>query len=88
MPRWFITTIGFVAASLTTFSFMPQFVKIVRFRRTDGVSLWMMVQLFVGLILWSVYGFMSGDIVIIVANVVGGTIVGLTIIAYLVFRER
>ncbi|HEU0306257.1 MAG TPA: SemiSWEET transporter [Lysobacter sp.] len=61
---------GFVAATLTTFSFVPQAVKTIRTRDTRGISLWMYVTFTVGIAFWLGYGLFLESWPMIVANVV------------------
>jgi MtN3 and saliva related transmembrane protein len=70
------TMLGFVAAALTSLSYIPQLRKALPRGATDDLSLKMLVALFAGLSLWCIYGFVKGDIVIIVANFVGVALVG------------
>ena len=65
-----ISTIGVIAALLTTGSFLPQLVKIVRTRRADGISITMYAVFTFGIAMWIVYGVLRRDTVIIAANVV------------------
>lgn len=62
--------IGGAAGILTTVSFVPQVVKVVRERDTRAISLRMYVAFTLGVALWCVYGIMTARISIIVANVV------------------
>jgi MtN3 and saliva related transmembrane protein len=59
---------GYVAAILTTTSFVPQVFLTWKTRRTDGVSLVMYGILTVGVALWFVYGLQIGAMPVIVAN--------------------
>ncbi len=77
-----INVVGFCAAALTTFSFLPQFIKIIKIKKTQGLSLLMMIQIEIGLVLWIIYGLLRKDIVLISANSVGFLIVLATLIAY------
>tara|TARA_R110000868_G_scaffold19374_5_gene83535 strand:- start:293 stop:577 length:285 start_codon:yes stop_codon:yes gene_type:complete len=63
-------TIGYIAATLTTISFVPQAIKTIRTRDTEGISVLMYLGFAVGVFLWMVYGFVRDDMVIIVANAV------------------
>ncbi len=81
-----INLIGFTAATLTTFSFVPQFIKLLKTKETAGLSLIMMIQISSGLALWVVYGYLRKDIVLIAANAVGFIIVFCTIIIYLTLK--
>ena len=61
---------GFVAAALTTFSFVPQAVKTIRSKDTRGISLWMYVTFTVGIVFWLGYGIVLMSWPMIIANVV------------------
>lgn len=60
--------IGFLAAALTTFSFLPQAVLILRTRQTHDISLTMYLMLNVGIMCWLVYGWAQDDLALILAN--------------------
>ena len=64
----FYESIGIIAAILTTSSFIPQVYKIYKEKKAQGVSLTMYLIMFVGVLLWLVYGILIGSIAIIVAN--------------------
>ncbi len=61
-------SIGITAAILTTSSFIPQVYKIYKEKKAQGVSLTMYFIMFVGVLLWLVYGVLIGSIAIIIAN--------------------
>jgi MtN3 and saliva related transmembrane protein len=63
-----LENIGYLAAVLTTFSFLPQAVLTLRTRKTDEISLIMYLMLNVGIACWLVYGLVRGDLAIILAN--------------------
>ena len=75
----FISALGFVAAALTSLSYIPQVQKALPKDSTGDLSLKMLVALFAGLALWIVYGLMVEDIVIVIANCVGGALVGVVL---------
>ena len=63
-------TIGYIAAALTTGSFVPQAVLTLRTRDVSGISLAMYSAFTAGVALWLVYGMMLGQWPIVVANAV------------------
>jgi len=65
-----ITALGLFAGTLTTLSFLPQVIKAWKTRSTRDISLGMFSMFCTGVFLWVVYGFLVGDIPVIVANVV------------------
>ena len=64
----FNESIGIIAAILTTSAFIPQVYKIYKEKKAQGVSLTMYLIMFVGVLLWLVYGILIGSIAIIIAN--------------------
>lgn len=66
----FMEIVGYVAATLTTVSFVPQVVQTFRTRNTEGISLAMYGMLVAGVALWTAYGLAIGSMPIIVANAI------------------
>lgn len=60
--------IGYLAALLTTFSFLPQAVLTLRTRKTDEISLAMFLMLNLGVACWLAYGLVIEDLAIMLAN--------------------
>ena len=52
-----IEIIGLLAASFTTFAFVPQVFKIWKNKNAEGVSVSMYVIMLVGICIWLYYGF-------------------------------
>lgn len=65
-----VTIIGFVAASLTTFAFLPQAIKTWKTKSTKDISLFMFSALNTGIFLWLIYGLMLNEYPIIFANLI------------------
>lgn len=53
--------IGFIAACLTTFGFVPQLIKILRTKDTSAISLGMYAMTVSGIALWFIHGVMIAD---------------------------
>jgi len=62
--------VGVAASICTTLSFLPQLIKMIRTKKAGDVSYLMLIVLFVGGILWIIYGVMRDDWIIIVSNCV------------------
>lgn len=60
--------IGTIAAILTTASFLPQAIKVIKTQDTKGISLIMYLMNVTGIFLWFVYGIMIRDGALIGAN--------------------
>jgi MtN3 and saliva related transmembrane protein len=65
-----VDLMGYMAATLTTLSFVPQAVHTFRSRDVSGISLGMYGVFTVGILLWLVYGLMLGAWPIVAANAV------------------
>jgi MtN3 and saliva related transmembrane protein len=70
-----LETLGFIAAILTTLSFLPQALRIHRLRSADDVSLTMYLMMVTGQGLWLGYGIMIASPSMIGANVVAMSLV-------------
>lgn len=70
--------IGVVAAVMTTGSFLPQAIKVLRTRETGAISLIMYSMFTTGVALWLAYGVLTAQWSITIANtitlVLAGTI--------------
>ena len=75
--------IGLIAAVCTSFAFVPQFMKVWKTKQTKDLSLRMYSIMFLGILLWLVYGILIDSLSIILANVVTATLVG-TILVYII----
>ncbi len=62
--------IGYVAAILTTASFVPQVVHVVRTRDTHAISRTMYLAFCLGIAMWLLYGIVLASPPIILANAV------------------
>ena len=60
--------IGYLAATLTTASFVPQVLQTLRTKDVSGISLGMYSVFTVGIALWLVYGIFLGAWPIVIAN--------------------
>ncbi|CAM3633508.1 SemiSWEET family sugar transporter [Litorimonas haliclonae] len=78
--------VGFCAAIMTTLSFVPQIVLIIRTRRTSGISLLMYSIYVVGIVMWFAYGVMTGSLPLILSQTVTLVITGS--ILFIAARER
>lgn len=81
-----IKIIGLVAASLTTFAFLPQAIKTWRSKSTHDLSPLMFSMLCLGILLWLIYGIVINDLTIILAN---GVTLGLaSTIMYFIIKDN
>jgi len=64
----YITISGLVAGALTVVAFFPQLMKVWKTRSTKDISLGMFSIFCVGVFLWFVYGILTNDPPVIIAN--------------------
>jgi len=62
--------IGFIAAILTSASFIPQAIQVIKTKDTSGISLLMYSMFVLGVALWTIHGFIINDLAVIGANIV------------------
>ncbi|MFZ2356224.1 MAG: SemiSWEET family transporter [Candidatus Omnitrophota bacterium] len=62
--------IGISAATLTTFSFMPQIIKVLKNKSIKDVSIITLFQFGIGVTLWAIYGIHLKNMIIIMANII------------------
>ncbi len=62
------TIIGMAASACTAASMIPQLIKVIKEKKSENVSLLMLIVLFVGLGLWVYYGSLKNDLIIIISN--------------------
>jgi MtN3 and saliva related transmembrane protein len=72
-----ISTIGMLAAALTTAAYIPQAYKTIKTRSTKDLSLVTFSMLFVGTILWFIYGLYIRDTPLMLANGITATLSGI-----------
>jgi MtN3 and saliva related transmembrane protein len=70
MEGFAIKLLGFAAATCTSLAYAPQFVKVWRTRSTEDISLGMLLVMVLGLVLWLLYGLLSGDAPLVAANTI------------------
>jgi MtN3 and saliva related transmembrane protein len=83
------TVIGGIAALLSTVSFLPQAIKIIRTRDTESISTGMYAVTVVGFVLWTAYGVLLPQWPVIASNgiclMVSGFILAMKILPH---RDR
>jgi MtN3 and saliva related transmembrane protein len=71
MQTMLATLIGFAAGCIGLYSFVPQVVKCCRTGDTAAISLRMFAVRTVGLLLWTVYGFVIGSLAVLIFSALG-----------------
>ena len=72
--------VGLVAATLTTFAYVPQIRRILKTRSAHDISWWMFGIMTVGATLWLVWGLATNAVPVIAANVVTLALLALILI--------
>lgn len=80
-----LTALGLLAAALTTAANIPQVIKCWRTREADDISMAMIVTLGSGLALWTIYGALRGDMVVVIGNAIALLIAGALLVMKLRF---
>ncbi|MEM6261793.1 MAG: SemiSWEET transporter [Bacteroidota bacterium] len=82
-----IEGIGFLAGVLTTISFLPQVIKTWKSRSAKDLSLGMFSIFCTGVLLWLVYGLLTSNGPVVMANLMTLILAGTILVFKLVFRE-
>lgn len=72
--------IGYVAGAFTTVAFLPQLARALRTRSTGDLSFPMLVFMFSGVSLWSLYGVLVAALPIIVPNAIMGCLIAVLMV--------
>jgi MtN3 and saliva related transmembrane protein len=72
-----VSTIGLIAALLTTAAYIPQAYKTIRTRSTKDLSIITFSMLFFGTILWFIYGLYIHDTPLMLANGITAALSGI-----------
>lgn len=64
------TIIGLIAATLATISFIPQVIQAFKTHNTKGISLPMYIIFVIAVFLWTIYGLLIKDPVVLIANAI------------------
>jgi len=65
-----VNLIGYVAATLTTISFLPQLIRVVKLRSARDISLGMFLIFSVGTLFWFLYGLLAHSFPVLIANAI------------------
>ncbi len=80
----FLGTIGILAGTLTTLSFLPQVLKVWSNKSAGDISFGWLLTFLTGILLWAFYGLRIGSFPVLISNIV--TI--LLVLIILVFKIR
>lgn len=80
--------IGIVAGICTAISLLPQLIKLIREKKAEAISGFMLIILLAGLALWICYGVMKDDYPIIITNSFSFTINSLIIFFTFKYKRK
>ena len=79
---------GIVASVFSALSLVPQLIKLIKEKKAGDISVAMLVILFIGLSLWTYYGVLNKDWIIIISNSFSLIINGLIVVFTLKYKEK
>jgi len=77
--------IGYIAATLTTASFLPQAILTIKTKDTDSLSLSMYSIFTLGVLFWLIYGVYKSDNAIVFANAIT-LLLALSILSFKIYN--
>lgn len=60
--------VGIIAGIFTSVSLLPQLIKIIREKKAEAISYFMLIILMIGISGWVYYGYLKSDLPIIITN--------------------
>ena len=79
--------IGIAAGVLTATSLLPQLIKLIKEKKAEDISGWMLGLLMLGLGLWTAYGILRNDWPIIITNSFSFLVNGIIIILSIKYKR-
>ena len=76
--------IGLIAAVLTTAAYVPQVYKTWKTKSAGNISLTMYIAMFIGILLWLIYGIHLNSLAMILAN----SVTAILTLIILIFKLR
>jgi MtN3 and saliva related transmembrane protein len=80
--------LGIAAGFCTAISLLPQLIKLIKKKKAEEISLFYLIILLTGLILWIIYGVVKKDIPIIATNVVSLVLNVITIVIGVYYKKN
>lgn len=80
--------LGLIAGGITSVAMLPQFIKVLKDKDVEDLSLVMILTLISGLSLWVWYGFLKDELPIILSNAFAVLVNICLLIAYFVYRKK
>ena len=87
MHSWLPTAVGLLAGMLSTWSFVPQILKVWREGDTDAIASRMFALRSLGVTLWAVYGFGIGSLPVLIFSVLN-LVLSTTILVFKIRGSR
>jgi MtN3 and saliva related transmembrane protein len=81
-----ITILGLTAGAISTFSGLPQIIKIVTTRKTRDLSLITLIMLCTSSVLWLAYGIAVRDLPLIATNAVASVFSSSALVFKLIYK--
>jgi len=82
-----VESIGMLAGFFTTLGALPQIIKAYRSKSVGDVSIYMFYTIWVGVLLWTVYGILKMDWPIIITNGISTFLNGIMIYFYYKYKN-
>ena len=83
-----ITLLGMAAACGTTASFVPQAIETIKTKNVSGISLSMYALFTFGTLLWLVFGLLTGNLPVSIANSITLVFAMIILVYKIRYREK
>jgi MtN3 and saliva related transmembrane protein len=82
-----ITVIGIAASLFSAVCSVPQLIKIIKEKEAGSISIKMMIILIIGLLLWTCYGILLKNIILIISNAFS-VIINILVLSFVLYYKN
>ena len=83
----FLEILVTVFGTIMSLAYIPQALKIIKNKSSKNISLFTFIVLWVGVIIWLLYGLSISNLPVIIANAVGLLGISFVIICYVIYKK-
>lgn len=83
-----VEIVGFLAGFIMIFSFLPQLIKTYKTKKSTDISKFMLILQMTCISLWTIYGFLTNSLSLIVSNIISLIIVICVFIMKIIYDQK
>ena len=83
----FLEVLVIIFGTIMSLAYIPQALKIIKNKSSKNISLFTFIVLWIGVIIWLLYGLSISNLPVIIANAVGLLGISFVIICYVIYKK-